>query len=349
MNIRDFQSCLPALFNNSIVPFVWGNQGIGKTSVLKQYATTKYGPKGFVHLHLATQEVGDLVGLLHHTAAGTVEHSRPEWFPTEGSGVIFLDEFNRAHPDVLQAMFPFVLSKTIHRHILPEGWVIAVAGNYQSGGNGFNVTDISDAALMSRFCHIDLKPTVEEFVSFAESKEAMSVAGFIMEQPKMLETNATGTYDTVTPDRRAWLDLVSPLEREDISDTVRFELYSGIVGATAAAAFSAWKLNSAKRVRLIDIVTNYKVVKARIASFTQDQETRFDMLSSPLEELYGKLKDVPEYLDDKKLANIKEFLCDLPLELVSQSAKTLGKMHFHGKDALLNDAAFIRAVVRKSA
>jgi MoxR-like ATPase len=344
MNIRDTKDCLPALLKHDIVPFFWGNQGIGKTSIIKQF--TKANNLGFVHLHLATQEVGDLVGLLKHNDSGTVEHSRPEWFPTEGSGIIFLDEFNRAHPDVLQAMFPFTISKTIHRHTLPPGWKIIAAGNYQSGGAGFNVTDMSDAALLSRFCHIDLKPTVEEFVAYAESRGAVTIAAFIMEHPKLLETSAAGTYEPATPDRRAWLDLLAPLEQEDLDDSVRFELYTGIVGATAAASLKVWKSSAERRVRIADILKDYPKVKARITLAIKDKETRFDLLGAPLEELEGKLKDNPNLLDEKKLANLKLFFLDLPLELVSQAAKSLSKLKFKGKDSLLNDPAFIKALVK---
>jgi MoxR-like ATPase len=159
MNIQDFKKYLPTLLKNNIVPFTWGNQGIGKTQSIAQVAAQ--AGIGFVHLHLATQEVGDLVGLLMIQADGTVKHARPEWFPTEGEGIIFLDELNRAHPDVIQAMFSFITSKTIHTHKLPDGWKIVAAGNYQS--DQFNVTDTSDAAWMSRFCHIELQPTVQEF------------------------------------------------------------------------------------------------------------------------------------------------------------------------------------------
>jgi len=137
MNIQQAKQTLPILMKHDIVAFLWGVQGVGKTETVRQIADSNGG--GFVHLHLATQEVGDLVGLLKHNNDGTVSHACPEWLPTPqaieagrfaSTGIVFLDELNRAHPDVLQAIFSLVMGKTIHTHKLADGWKIVVAGNY---------------------------------------------------------------------------------------------------------------------------------------------------------------------------------------------------------------------------
>src|ERR1019366_7781561 len=119
MNFTEIKKTIPVLLRNRVVPFLWGAQGVGKTQGVRQIAEEMGG--GFVHLNLATQEVGDLVGLLVHNSDGTVKHARPEWFPIEGKGIVFLDECNRASPDGLQAMFPFITEGTIHTHRLGSG------------------------------------------------------------------------------------------------------------------------------------------------------------------------------------------------------------------------------------
>ena len=212
MNITEIKKVVPVLLKNKVVPYFHGQQGIGKTQVVKQIA--KENDLKLIHLHLATQDVGDLVGLLIHGENGTVKHARPEWFPAEGRGIVYLDEINRAHPDVLQAMFSFVTEGTIHRHKLPEGWAIIAAGNYQS--NMFNTTEMSDAAWTSRFCHIDFQPTKEEFILFAEDKKAFSVASFIRSQPEMLQVQHKERLNMsmITPDPRSYLDAIAKLEEE---------------------------------------------------------------------------------------------------------------------------------------
>lgn len=343
MNIRSLKTILPILMKNDVVPFLWGNQGIGKTQTVKQLASMM--GYGFIHLHLATQEVGDLVGLLMKDDQGNAYHTRPKWMPTEGNWIIFFDEANRAHPDTLQAMFSCVTEKTIHTHKLPPGCKLVFAGNYQS--NKFNVTDTSDAAWLSRFCHIDVKPTVEEFCSFAESKEMDSVAAFIRSNPGCLETN-DGSLDTnfIVPDRRAWVEAIGRLENEDLGDD-RFEVYSGCVGAAAAVAFMSWKKKAEQTVTLNEILEKYDRVRDRIVAFggRNRSESRFDALNVPVQELIERLDNNPHLLDEKRLANLKKFMLDIPLELSMKIFNGMKGKFFVNKRELLNDPEFAAKMV----
>lgn len=345
MNIKQIKETLPILLKHNVVPFLWGYQGVGKTEVVKQMADSMR--LGFVHLHLATQQdVGDLVGLLTHKGPGIVAHSRPEWFPTEGEGIIFLDELNRAHPDILQAMFSFITSKTIHTHKLPDGWKIVAAGNYDC--EEMNVTDTSDAAWLSRFCHLHFSPSSEEFVIYAEQRGAGSIADFITEHKEMLEVTRKKSEEVkVTPDRRAWLNMVAPLEDEPMDDKERFEVYAGIIGSSAAATFLSYKKSSEKKLKLKDILRGYSFVKSRVLASSKNKETRFDLLSGPLKELTTRLESNAHNLSTDDVRELKLFMADLPLELVSQTVKTLGKLQFQNKDLLLNDQEFNKKLLNK--
>jgi hypothetical protein len=348
MNIQTFQKNLPTILKHNIVPFVWGFQGIGKTQSVGQVAK-KLGI-GFVHLHLATQEVGDLVGLLVHGEDGTVKHARPEWFPTFGEGIIFLDELNRAHPDVIQAMFSFITSKTIHRHVLPPGWKIVAAGNYQS--DQFTVTDTSDAAWNSRFCHLHLEPTVVEFTEFAESKGCASIASFISEHSACLETKPKDIESSkvvVTPDRRSWIEMIGPLENEDLDEETRFELYQGIVGQVATVAFFAHKKTATKVIKITDILRDYNKVRGRVLEANKAGDTRFDILSAPIDELVHKLDLKPDLLSLANVTQLHSFFLDIPLELLSKATKKLGSMTFDHKDALLNCPQFMEQLLKRAA
>ena len=350
MDIKTYKKVLPILMKNRVVPFVWGNQGIGKTQVHRQIADA-LGVE-IIYLNLATQEVGDLVGLLmKDEKTGMVYHAKPEWFPTEGKGIIMLDEFNRAHPDVLQAMFPFVQTGRMHTHKLGEGWSIAVAGNYQN--ENFNVTDTSDAALASRFCHIHLRPTVEEFVLFAKSKGAMGVAEFIQVMPELLETKTKASTEVnVRPDRRAWLDSVARLDNETLDEGVRIELYSGIIGDVAALQYVRHSKISKERLRLETILADYPSVQSAVRSLamggdseekTTDKakKTRFDLLAQPIRELLENLETNSGFLNPEKVNNLKQFLKDLPKEVLMQFFKKTSTLKFDHRDELMNNPDFI--------
>lgn len=343
MNIAEMKKVLPILMSKKIVPFIWGRQGAGKTQVVKQVADDL--GIGMVHLHLATQEVGDLVGLLIPSdKAGEVKHARPEWFPLEGRGIIFLDELNRAHPDVLSAMFSFILSGTIHVHKLPPGWSIVAAGNYQS--NAFNVTDTSDAAWMSRFCHLDFSPSVEEFTMYAD-KGAPDVADFIRTQPTLLNIPHKDRLNTnqIVPNERGWLDMVGPLEAEALGES-RYEVYSGIVGASAAAAYLTFKKQGMSKIRGRDILDAYGSVRERVLKASTNKEARLDLLNGAVDEIKGLLED-RKTLSEEAEKNFKTFLLDIPLEMGLKVVEMLKTSPWDNKNSVLNDKEFISLFRKK--
>lgn len=339
MNILEIKQCLPVLMRNKIVPFLWGYQGVGKTQTIKQLA--KENNLQFIHLHLATQEVGDLVGLLVHNADGTVKHARPEWFPTEGKGILFLDELNRAHPDVLQAMFSLITEGTIHTHKLPEGWSIVAAGNYQN--SSFNVTDTSDAAWISRFCHIDFSPSVEEFLVYVESKNMDSVAAFIRTNPDMLEAKKSDKpiFDLITSDRRSMESMIGKLENELSIDNVRYELYAGIIGKTTASSFLAFKMKGYSRLSGKNILKKYETLKQEVLTISGDnKEVRFDLLNSAAEEILTYASK--NKLSESEIDNFKEFLLDVPLEMGLKIVNSLHKSRWSQKNSIINDYDFVQ-------
>lgn len=343
MNISELKRSLPVLLKNKVTAFLWGAQGVGKTQVVQQIA--QEGDYGFRHLHLATQEVGDLVGLLVVDSDGTVRHARPEWFPTEGKGIIFLDELNRAHPDVLQAMFSFITSGTIHRHTLPEGWRIVAAGNYQS--SMFNVTDTSDAAWMSRFCHIDFNPTAEEFIMYVESRGMFDIADFIRDMPDMLEVKQKERLNMsmITPDRRAWADLLGKLDFEADIEQERYEIYSGLVGTAAASAYLTSKKKSLDKIRGRDILNMYDKVRARVLKVSDPKSTRFDLLEAAFKEIslfYDK-----ETLTLDQMNNFKEFMLDVPLELNLRIVNQISESSWKQKNEILNSPDFAKAFAHR--
>lgn len=346
MNTNELKKALPLLLKHNICPFIWGSQGIGKTSIVKQYC--KSNDLEIRVLMTATQEIGDLIGLLVKDDNGGVYHAKPKWFPTEGKGIIFLDELNRAPNDVLQGMFSFILEGKLHTHQLPVGWRVVAAGNYQS--DRFNTTDTSDAAWMSRFCHIDFTPTVEEWITYTEDKGMLEIASFIREQPSMLELSAKdgGRLDTsfIVPDRRAFTEGVGKLDIDpEVPESLRYELYSGLVGVTSAAAYISYKAKREKSLTLGEILTSYNgKSRDKIRDIVSSKEdVRFDLLNQPIEELATRLESNDQFLSAAGfLDNLKLFLLDLPRELSTKAFVRFSKFgNFYGRNDLLNDKKYV--------
>lgn len=348
MNIKNIEKAIPILLKYNAVPFFWGRQGVGKTEFWHRY--TKANDLQLVCLNTATQEPGDLIGLLvKNDTTGTAYHTRPEWFPTEGKGIIFLDELNRAPNEVHQALFPFVQKGVLHTHNLPPGWRVVAAGNYNS--ENFTVTDTSDAAWNSRFCHMDFQPTVEEWIMYAENKGLLNIASFVREQPSMLGLTTKEKLDMsfITPNPRN-MELVGKLEEDDdIPDDVRYEIYTGLLGVAAAAAVTSYRNKKDKALSLIDILGRYSKVKSKIKTITSDPNTtRLDLLNQPIDELMTKLEANPSYLTaDSYLANLQQFLLDIPRELAMKAFSKFHTIHsFHGKNTLLNDIEYVKKFKR---
>ena len=346
MNITQIEKSMPYLLKHKIVPFLWGNQGVGKTQVTKQIASA-LGYR-MICLNLATQDVGDLIGLLKEMPDGSVSHARPSWFPVEGEqkAVVFLDEFNRAHPDVIQAMFPFLQTGSLHKHQLPEDCRIIVAGNYQN--DNFSVSEVlSENALMSRFCHIDFRPTVVEFVSYVETLDGgQDISDFINEMPNMLEEQVKDgfNFDTIKPNRRAFADYIRLLELETgpIED-LRYELYQGLIGTSCAATFQTWKTKRGDALRARDVINKYDSVRGKVLKLSDSKNSRFDILNGAVEEMMLYLEK--NVLKDNQLKNLQQFLLDIPLELSSSVFNKIEKSNWKQKHDVLNNKEFVSRFV----
>ena len=222
-----------------------GRHGIGKSQILTDYFTEK-GCK-VVSLFLGQMsDPGDLLGLPNRNdkTGGTV-FMPPFWFPKDKQPVVlFLDELNRARPEVLQTIMDLALSRTIAGRTLPEGSRIIAAVNE---GDEYQLTDL-DPALVSRFNVYQFKPKADEWISWAKEKKLDErVLSFITQYPEFLDglTSSLSKDSTLdkTPDRRGW-EHVSLIIRNSKSLTpLHQKAIAGIVGVQAASLFCMFTQN----------------------------------------------------------------------------------------------------------
>ena len=232
-----------------------GNHGIGKSEILTEYFSGK-GMK-VVPLFLGQMsDPGDLIGIPNRNdTTGKTEFMPPYWFPLDGKPVVlFLDELNRARPEVLQTIMDLALNRTLAGRKLPDGSRIISAVN---AGDQYQLTDL-DPALVSRFNVVTFRPTAQEWLLWAEKVGVDArVRDFIRENPMWLDKNpdAKEGADTgldKTPDRRGWKRVSDILKTAgDISPIVT-KAIAAIVGPKAASALagsvSARKILSGREV-----------------------------------------------------------------------------------------------------
>lgn len=215
-----------------------GKHGIGKSQILEKF----YSQKGYkvVTLFLGQMsDPGDLIGIPHkNEKTGHTEFMPPYWFPTDNTPVVlFLDELNRARPEVLQTIMDLALNRKLAGRSLPEGSRIISAVN---NGEEYQLTDL-DPALVSRFNIYEFCPSVEEWVLWAQKNEIdKRITDFIIANPELLDNHkAVEDIDSLekTPDRRGWQKVSEIIKNVSNLNNVYLKMTAGIVGPATAKSF----------------------------------------------------------------------------------------------------------------
>lgn len=238
-NITELKQLLEATPASHNVMLV-GNHGIGKSEILSEF----YGALGMpvVALFLGQMsDPGDLIGLpCKDEKTGKTDFMPPYWFPTDGKPIVlFLDELNRARPEILQTVMDLALNRKLAGKLLPEGSRIISAVN---AGDQYQLTDL-DPALVSRFNIVNFKPTAEEWLLWArKSGLDPRVIGFIDENRMWLDKDpdqkeGADTGLDKTPDRRAWKRVSDVVANKAELKEIDSKIISSIVGPKAASAF----------------------------------------------------------------------------------------------------------------
>jgi hypothetical protein len=332
MNIEQLKTSIPFLAQAGLVPNIIGKHGIGKSSVVAQYA--KENGYSFHPFFLSQMnDVGDLLGLPEFDRdksgkAIATSFVHPAKLPRNKKSILFFDELNRASKDLLQAIFQLALEGTVHDYTLPADSIIIMAMNPAT--DDYSVLDFADKAFADRFVHINLDPTHEEFHRYMSSRYTNSaVSSFLQQQTKLLEETdlQAVTLDFVKPSRRSW-DRLQKLENTGMPENLFREAGMGIVGAAAMIAYSSWKETQVKIVDGKEVLDNYKKVQDRYLGYFKNVTTgealenpRTDIVttvcSSFVEELTNRLKEASankKEISKKEAKNALAFLLDSPIE-----------------------------------
>ncbi len=215
-----------------------GKHGIGKSQILEDF----YGKQGckVVTLFLGQMsDPGDLIGIPRkNEATGHTEFMPPYWFPTDETPVVlFLDELNRARPEVLQTIMDLALNRKLAGRSLPKGSRIISAVNC---GEEYQLTDL-DPALVSRFNIYEFVPSVQDWIMWANQNGIDErIVNYISANPNALD-NQTAVEDLdnleKTPDRRAWVRVSEIISGKPQLMDAHKTMVAGIVGGLTASRF----------------------------------------------------------------------------------------------------------------
>lgn len=213
-----------------------GHRGVGKSSIVKQHAEQIHGE--LWTLMLPQIEFYDIRGL----TALDMERNLTRWLPPEflprtpGPGVLFLDELTAADHRTQKAGYQLLLDRRVGAYRVPDGWLVAAAGN--TGADGALVNAM-DAPAADRMVHVLVTATIQDWIAWAQGAGiSQEIIAYLHSRPDHLD----GTEEQVAGDKllgpspRGWARVDKFLKT--MRDRHLLELtVTGIVGEGVAASF----------------------------------------------------------------------------------------------------------------
>lgn len=219
------------------IPLLVGHFGVGKTDIAREIASET--GRSLIILVLSQMEPGDLIGLPARDG-GKTKFLPPDWWPESSEVIILLDEINRAHRSIRNAIMQLLIDRRIHNHVLPSGvWILASMNPPDE--NYDQVELITDPAFLSRFFVLEVHPDAREWTEWAERNGVpRDVVEFIRKFPELLSVSyPVSLKASIKPSPRSWYKLGKVLSA--LSESERREygyvIASGIVGPEAAKVF----------------------------------------------------------------------------------------------------------------
>ena len=244
---QEIASTLSGLFRQekrSLVIFLQGPPGIGKTAVVGQAAKTV--SKELRTFALPTCESVDLRGLPH------VEKGATKWaspLPKDGEGVLLLDELSSAAPDVQVAAHHLVHAEPGSDMSLPAGWHLVLTGNRAADKTHYRAVS---APLRNRLVTINAEPDVRQWAEWAMNNQiSPTVVGFLRWRPELLvakEIPSEGAF----PSPRSW-EAASRVIELGLGSAIEREMIHGTIGEGATIEFDAY-LRTARELPTIEAI-----------------------------------------------------------------------------------------------
>lgn len=243
-----------------------GKHGIGKSEILTKF----YSAKGLsvVTLFLGQMsDPGDLIGLPNiNSDSQKTEFLPPQWFPLDDKPIVlFLDELNRARPEILQAVMDLSLNRKLVGRNLPKGSYIISAVNQ---GDEYQLTDL-DPALVSRFNIYSFEPSVSEWLDWGRKNNVDErILNFIKQNNKYLDNIKHNDESDLekTPDRRGWVRVSEIINGVDKIDSVTKKMIAGIVGTQTVAKFIEF-ISRSSSVSGEEVLLYFEKVEKQIGLF----------------------------------------------------------------------------------
>lgn len=213
-------------------PMLWGVAGLGKTTLVQDIAES-LGIECRVVM-LAQYDAGELGGF-PILKDEEMFRARPAFLPTDGEGILFLDELPQAPVANQNIAAQLVNERRIGEHRIGAGWSIVCAGNDMSHRAG---TNAMPSHLKDRLLHLEIEPNLDDALAYMNATGVRpEVTGFLNFQPEWLSKFDKDVKACPSP--RSW-EKVSNILSWGLDEVAEFEAFRGQVGNEATASFKAF-------------------------------------------------------------------------------------------------------------
>jgi len=348
MNIKTFIKSV-SMLPPHIAVLAKGSTGVGKSHIFHQIAKGLGLP--IIDRRLAQMTEGDLIGLPKLEDEVT-RFFGVDWFirACNEPVVLFLDELNRATPEVQQCAFQIVLDRELNGNKLhPETRVFAAINE----GASYQVNEMGPA-LKRRFWVSELIPTVDDWLVWAKSTgniDPLMIAFIDKERKHLNYEGANFEPGKVYPTPASWHRFDETLKHckrepykllndEEYAEGVKFignkgripegflALGSGFIGEEAADTFLAFIEDYENAIKATDILNNYKKIKNKLEALTHDRH------ASNVENIIDWLSTNEVTIPQSK--NGAAYILELPKELLTHFFSTLLRQSNRGNTQKFN-------------
>lgn len=248
--------------------------------------------------------------------------------------VLFLDEFNRAPADILNASLQLILDHRLHSHVLPtvNGQETLVVAAVNPANGDYTVQEF-DPALLDRFVDCEAEPDFKSWLKWAKTNNVNQVVlDFLMDNQRKFHFAPEDGSKGASP--RSWTRLGTYLDRlADTPTDIMTHYIKGTIGASLAAQFMVFYNSYSSSVSSADLekLIKKEITKAKKAGTINPQDIA-DNIKDIVEGLDAVKRQefaetyIKKYVnsDDVKVAlPMLVYLYALPLETLSAVLKSL--------------------------
>lgn len=234
-----------AVIKAKLVALIVGPPGCGKSDIVHKIA--KDFNLKLIDIRLSQCDPTDLNGF-PAIVGNKATYTPMDTFPLEGDPLpmgedgipmngwlIFFDELTSAAPAVQAAAYKILLDRKIGNAMLHPNVAMVGAGNREEDNA---IVEEMSTALQSRLVHLELEPTLEEWLEWAAENEIdFRITSYLQFKPNNYNSFRADHTDNTYACPRTWAFVNKLLKQVDPGDSLAIPLLSGAISEGVASEF----------------------------------------------------------------------------------------------------------------